>query len=317
MSSENAPDDAQRPADLPGWLPVHAGKVRQLYAPAGGGTPGADRLLVVASDRISAFDHVLSTPVPGKGALLTALSLWWFEQLEGWGLVRHHVIGAGAADGVPEAVAGRAMVVQRLDMLPVECIARGYLTGSGLADYRADGAVSGIELPPGLDDGDRLRAPLFTPTTKAAVGHHDEPVNEAGVAALVGGERGAQLRDVTLALYARAAELAAGRGVLLADTKVELGLDPAADPADPAALVLGDELLTPDSSRFWPADGWAPGGPQPSFDKQFVRDWLTSEASGWHRGSQEPPPPLPDDVVERTRGRYVEAYERLTGRRWA
>jgi len=316
--STGSPED-----ELPGWRLVHAGKVRRLYAPdgaatspSGAGGAGDDRLLVVVSDTISAYDHVLSTPVPDKGALLTALSLWWFEQLEGWGLVRHHVVGADAAAGVPDAAAGRAMVVRRLDMLPVECIARGYLTGSGLEEYRATGSLAGVELPEGLRDGDRLRAPLFTPTTKAAVGLHDEPVNEAGVAALVGAERGAQLRETTLGLYARAAELAEQRGVLLADTKVEFGLDPAADPADPAALVLGDELLTPDSSRFWPADGWAPGRAQPSFDKQYVRDWLTSDASGWSRASTEPPPALPDDVVERTRARYVEAYERITGRRW-
>lgn len=320
-TTTHSPDDR-----LPGWHLVHAGKVRRLYAPeaaapaataAAGTQDEGDRLLVVVSDTISAYDHVLSTPIPDKGALLTALSLWWFEQLEGWGVVRHHVIGADAAAGVPDAVAGRAMVVRRLDMLPVECIARGYLTGSGLAEYRATGALAGVELPEGLRDGDRLRSPLFTPTTKAAVGLHDEPVNEAGVAALVGAERGAQLRETTLALYSRAADLAAERGVLLADTKVELGLDPALDPSDPDALVLGDELLTPDSSRFWPADGWAPGAPQPSFDKQYVRDWLTSDASGWSRTSQEPPPALPDDVVERTRARYVEAYERITGRRWA
>jgi phosphoribosylaminoimidazole-succinocarboxamide synthase len=298
--------------DVPGWRPLHAGKVRQLYT----ALDDPSLLLLVASDRISAFDHVLATPIPDKGALLTALSLWWFEQLDDWGLVRHHVVGTGPEHGVPAQVAGRATVVRRLDMLPVECIARGYLTGSGLAEYRATGSLAGVELPPGLDDGDRLRAPLFTPTTKAAVGLHDEPVNEAGVAALVGAERGAQLRDVTVELYARGAAVAAERGVLLADTKVEFGLDPDGDPADPASLVLGDELLTPDSSRFWPADGWQPGRGQPSFDKQYVRDWLTSPASGWARTSAEPPPALPDEVVERTRARYVEAYERLTGRRW-
>ncbi|PWJ55890.1 phosphoribosylaminoimidazole-succinocarboxamide synthase [Quadrisphaera granulorum] len=300
------------PQELPGWSPLHAGKVRQLYA----AHDDPSRLLLVVSDRISAYDHVLATPIPDKGALLTALSLWWFEQLEDWGLVRHHVVGAGAEHGVPGQVAGRAMVVRRLEMLPVECIARGYLTGSGLAEYRATGSLAGVELPPGLEDGDRLRAPLFTPTTKAAVGLHDEPINEAGVAALVGAERGAQLKQVTVELYSRGAAVAAERGVLLADTKVEFGLDPDGDPADPASLVLGDELLTPDSSRFWPADGWQPGRAQPSFDKQYVRDWLTSPASGWSRISTEPPPPLPDDVVERTRARYVEAYERLTGRRW-
>jgi len=300
---------------LPGWRPLHSGKVRDLYLSEADDT----RVLVVASDRISAYDHVLPTTIPDKGAVLTALSLWWFEQLEGWDLgVDHHVLtteaGSGpGGDGVPAAVAGRAMVCRRLAMLPVECIARGYLTGSGLADYEATGAVGDTELPPGLVDGSRLRAPIFTPTTKAAVGHHDEAVNIAAVAEMVGDDLAHRLRRVTLDLYARAAALAAERGVLLADTKVELGLDHSRD----GALTLGDEVLTPDSSRFWPAETWEPGRSQPSFDKQYVRDWLTSSASGWQRDGAEPPPELPAEVVERTRERYVEAYQRLTGRTWA
>ena len=299
---------------LPGWRPLHSGKVRDLYLSEADDT----RVLVVASDRISAYDHVLPTTIPDKGAVLTALSLWWFEQVEGWDLgVGHHVLttepGSEPGDGVPATVAGRAMVCRRLEMLPVECIARGYLTGSGLEDYRATGAVGDTELPPGLLDGSRLRAPIFTPTTKAAVGHHDEAVNLAAVAEMVGDDLAHRLRRVTLDLYARAAALAAERGVLLADTKLELGLDRARD----GALTLGDEVLTPDSSRFWPAETWEPGRSQPSFDKQYVRDWLTSPASGWQRDGAEPPPPLPAEVVERTRERYVEAYQRLTGRTWA
>src|SRR5680860_81410 len=257
---------------------------------------------------MSAYDHVLPTPIPDKGRVLTALSLWWFERL-GDVLASHGATHHVRSADVPDAVAGRAMVCRRLEMVPVECVARGYLTGSGLADYRATGAVCGVELPEGLDDGDRLQAPIFTPATKAALGEHDENVTFAAVAAEVGPEPAERLRTLTLAVYAFAEGVARDRGVLLADTKLELGTDPSA--ADPDALVLGDEVLTPDSSRFWPADGWRPGRAQPSFDKQYVRDWLTSPASGWDRHGGQPPPPLPDDVVERTRARYVEAYERL------
>jgi phosphoribosylaminoimidazole-succinocarboxamide synthase len=297
--------------DLPGWRPVHAGKVRQLHVDE----DDDQRVLVIASDRISAYDHVLSTPVPDKGALLTALSLWWFEQLEGWDLgLPHHVLDATAVSAggtVPDAVAGRAMVCRRLTMVPVECVARGYLTGSGLADYRSTGEVGGHRLPAGLRDGDRLDPPIFTPATKAELGEHDENTTAAAVAALHGQELTDELERLTLAVYGRAAALAAERGVVLADTKFELGHDAA------GVLTLGDEVLTPDSSRFWPADQWQPGRAQPSFDKQYVRDWLTSPASGWDRAGDAPPPPLPDEVVERTRDRYVEAYERLTGRRWS
>ncbi len=298
--------------EIPGWTHTYSGKVRDLYVPAAP-HPEGDVVLVVASDRISAYDHVLATPVPGKGVVLTQLSLWWFEQLAD--LVPTHVVGAAAerdGGGVPDAVAGRAMVCRRLDMFPVECVARGYLTGSGLAEYEAAGAVCGVPLPPGLVDGSRLPRPIFTPATKAAVGDHDENVSLEEVAAQIGTDDAHLLRDLTLAVYARAEAVARERGVLLADTKLEFGR--ALEGPHAGAVVLGDEVLTPDSSRFWPLDAWEPGRPQPSFDKQFVRDWLTSAASGWDRRSDAPPPPLPDDVVARTQERYLEAYERLTGR---
>jgi phosphoribosylaminoimidazole-succinocarboxamide synthase len=270
-----------------------AGKVRDLY----GGPQGL--LLVVASDRVSAYDHVLPTPIPDKGRVLTALSVWWFDRLAD--LVPHHLVSADDP-AIPERWRGRAMLVRRLEMLPVECVARGYLAGSGVAAYRETGAVSGVDLPPGLQDGSRLPEPIFTPTTKAPIGRHDEAMTLADVEGTVGPARAAELRDRTLAVYARAAGIAAGRGILLADTKLEFGLDPA------GVLTLGDEVLTPDSSRWWPADRWQPGRSQPSFDKQFVRDWLSAH---WDR--QGEPPPLPDGIVEQTRARYVEAYERITG----
>jgi len=276
---------------------VYSGKVRDLYELPDG------RLLFVASDRISAYDHVLPTLIPDKGRVLTALSLWWFEQLAD--LVPNHVVDTD----VPAEVAGRAIVCERLGMLPVECVARGYLAGSGLADYRATGSVCGVALPPGLLDGSRLPEPVFTPATKAPQGEHDENVDLARVAAVVGADVATELARLTLAVYRRGEELARGRGILLADTKLEFGRRP------DGTLVLADEVLTPDSSRFWPADGWEPGHAQPSYDKQYVRDWLTSPQSGWDRASDQPPPPLPDDVVERTRERYVTAYERLTGNR--
>ena len=269
-----------------------AGKVRDLYAGPDG------QLIVVASDRVSAYDVVLPTPIPDKGRVLTALSVWWFDRLAD--LVPHHLVSADDP-AIPAGWRGRAMLVRRLEMLPVECVARGYLAGSGVAAYRATGAVSGVPLPAGLTDGSRLPAPIFTPTTKAPVGAHDEAMTFDAVRAAVG-DRAGQLRDTTLAVYARAAGIAAERGILLADTKLEFGLDPA------GTLTLGDEVLTPDSSRWWPADAWQPGRPQPSYDKQFVRDWLSAH---WDRSGS--PPPLPDDIVEQTRSRYVEAYERITG----
>ena len=291
------------PPALPGYAHVYSGKVRDLYAPLDPTTGQArdDQLLLVASDRLSAFDFILETPVPDKGAVLTQLSLWWFEQLED--LVPNHVVSTD----VPDEVAGRAVLVRRLEMLPVECVARAYLTGGGLREYQADGHVSGIRLPEGLVDGSRLPQPVFTPSTKAPEGQHDEPMSYAAVEAAVGPDVAARARDLTTRILARGNEIAAERGILIADTKVEFGLD-----GD--QLVLADEVLTPDSSRFWPADQWEPGHPQPSFDKEFVREWLMSPASGWDKASGEAPPPLPEDVLERTRAKYVEAYERLTGR---
>ena len=278
-----------------GFVHVYSGKVRDLWR-----TPD-DLLLFVASDRISAYDWILPTPIPDKGRILTAASVWWFEQLAD--MCGHHLVSTD----VPEVVAGRAMITTPLDMVPVECVARGYLTGSGLSDYQATGSVCGVALPTGLVDGSRLPNPIFTPATKAVLGDHDENVDFATVANSVGTDLATTLRDTTLALYARAEEIAAERGIVLADTKFEFGFDAE------GTLRLADEVLTPDSSRYWDARTWAPGGPQPSFDKQIVRDWLTSPASGWDRSSDTPPPALPEEVVARTRARYIEVYERLTG----
>lgn len=272
---------------------IHAGKVREMYA-----LPDGD-VLMVATDNISAFDHVLPTPIPGKGAVLTQLSLWWFERLRD--LVPDHVVSVD----VPDAVRGRAVVVEKLDMVPVECVARGYLTGSGWAEYQRSRTVCGVPLPDGLRDGDKLPAPIFTPAIKAELGEHDENVDFATIARLHGDELAVRLRDLTLEVYARAERIAAGRGIILADTKFEFGR------RDDGTLVLADEVLTPDSSRFWDAELWRPGESLPSFDKQYVRDWLP-EQSGWDR--ETTPPELPAEVVEATRARYVEAYERLTGR---
>ncbi|MBW9210331.1 phosphoribosylaminoimidazolesuccinocarboxamide synthase [Mumia sp. zg.B21] len=283
------------PYAVPGATHVYSGKVRDLYELDNGS------LLMVASDRISAYDHALDPPIPDKGEILTRMSLWWFDQLRD--VAPNHVISTD----VPDVVAGRAIEVERLDMVQVECIARGYLTGSGLSDYRATGVVSGIVLPDGLTDGSPLPEPIFTPSTKAAYGGHDEPISYEQVAGLVGEDLAAQLRDLTLEVYRRGEAIARERGIIVADTKIEIGL------RSDGTLVLADELLTPDSSRFWPADRWEPGHVQPSYDKQFVRDWLTSSESGWDRAGDSAPPRLPDDVVEKTRARYVEAYETLTG----
>jgi phosphoribosylaminoimidazole-succinocarboxamide synthase len=277
---------------------LHSGKVRDLYALPDG------HLLMVASDRISAFDFILDTPIPDKGRILTRMSLWWFERLAG--LVPHHVVSTD----VPASVAGRAVVCERLEMFPVECVARGYLTGSGLLDYRATGEVCGIPLPAGLEDGSRLPEPLFTPATKADLGDHDENVSFDAVVRTIGDDAAADLRTLTLAVYAAAEEVARGRGIILADTKLEFGR------RGDGTVVLADEVLTPDSSRFWPAAEWQPGRAQRSFDKQIVRDWLLSPESGWDRASGEAPPPLPASVVELTRERYIEAFETLTGERW-
>jgi phosphoribosylaminoimidazole-succinocarboxamide synthase len=278
---------------------LYSGKVRELYE------TGDGVLLIVATDRISAFDYVLETPIPDKGKILTQLSLWWFEQLAD--VVPNHLVQAP----IPAEFAGRAMACQRLSMVPVECVARGYLTGSALADYQRSGEVCGISLPAGLSDGSRLPEPIFTPATKAPLGQHDMNIPAAAVAQQAGHGVAAELARITLDVYRRGAELAASRGIIVADTKLELGFDSGGD------LRLADEVLTPDSSRFWPADGWAPGRSQPSFDKQYVRDWLTSPASGWDRRGPEPPPPLPGEIIERTRRTYIEAYQRLTGRPWA
>ena len=272
---------------------LHRGKVRDVYL-------DGDDLVLVASDRLSIYDVVLPTAVPDKGAVLTRLSLWWFDRLAD--LVPHHVL----SQDVPAEFAGRAVRCRRLEMLPVECIARGYLAGLGLREYERDGTVSGVALPPGLVEGSRLPEPIFTPSTKAEVGEHDEFLTLAEVESLVGASRAARLRELALAVYARGAETAAAAGILVADTKLEFGLDARGE------IVLADEVLTPDSSRFWPADRWAPGGPQYSYDKQFVRDW--SAGLDWDR--TPPGPEVPADVVAATRARYVEVYERLTGREW-
>ena len=287
----------------PGLTHVHSGKVRDLFRTEDG------RLVMVASDRISAFDYVLASTIPDKGRILTAMTVWWFGQLDE--VVANHLL---ALDDpmLPGEWRGRAMICTPLEMIPVEAVARGYLTGSGLLDYRASGEVCGVPLPPGLVDGDRLPEPIFTPATKAALGEHDENVSYEAVVRAVGPQTAAELRDLTLRIYGRAAELARGRGIILADTKFEFGRDPGT-----GRLVLGDEVLTPDSSRFWPADDWRPGRAQPSFDKQYVRNWLLSAEAGWDRASGAAPPPLPDEVVAATRDRYVEAYERLTGLRFA
>jgi phosphoribosylaminoimidazole-succinocarboxamide synthase len=279
------------------WFPVellHSGKVRDVYA-------DGDELILVASDRVSVYDVVLPTPIPDKGEILTRLSLWWFEQLAD--VVPNHVV---SATDVPGEFAGRAIRCRRLAMVPVECVARGYLAGSGLAAYRESGAICGVPLPGGLLDGSPLPEPVFTPTTKAPVGAHDEPLMYAEVEARVGAETAAELRRITLAVYRRGAALAAERGIIVADTKIELGR------ARDGSLILADELLTPDSSRFWPADLWQPGKPQFSFDKQYLRDWAAG--TGWDRRSA--PPDIPAEVVEATRARYFEAWERLTGRPW-
>ncbi len=282
--------------ELADYAHVAAGKVRDLYA------IDAQHLLLVASDRISAYDHVLDTPLPDKGRVLTAMSVFFFDLLGG----RNHLAGPPDDARIPAALRGRALVVQRLEMVPVECVARGYLTGSGLSDYRSSGAVCGVNLPAGLTEASRLPEPIFTPATKAALGDHDENVDFATVAAQVGTEMAEQLRAATLDVYLRAAAHVAGRGLILADTKLEFGRDAAGE------LVLADEVLTPDSSRFWPQQGYEAGHVQPSFDKQYVRDWLTGP-SGWDRHGDTPPPPLPQDVVQATRERYVEAYERISG----
>ncbi|MER5947611.1 phosphoribosylaminoimidazolesuccinocarboxamide synthase [Streptomyces sp. NPDC001904] len=291
------------PLQVPGLVHLHTGKVRDLYRNEAGD------LVMVATDRMSAYDWVLPSPIPDKGKVLTQLSLWWFDQLKD--LIPNHVLSTELPAGAPADWAGRTLVCKSLDMVPVEAVARGYLTGSGLVEYNASRTVCGLALPDGLEDGSELPAPIFTPATKAEVGEHDENVSYEEVARQVGAETAAQLRQATLAVYSRARDIARERGIILADTKFEFGFD------KDGTLILADEVLTPDSSRFWPADQWQPGRAQPSYDKQFVRDWLTSDASGWDRKSETPPPALPEEVVTATRAKYIEAFELLTGTPWS
>ncbi|MGO3894817.1 phosphoribosylamine--glycine ligase [Brevibacterium aurantiacum] len=295
--------DSQAP-ELPGWTHVYSGKVRDLYIPdTAADAASAEQLLMVASDRISAYDWVLDSEIPDKGRVLTGLSLWWFDQLSD--VIGNHVISSD----VPQAVAGRGLIVKNLSMLPIECVARGYLTGSGMADYKATGSVCGIQLPAGLIEADRLEPAIFTPATKAELGDHDENVSFAQITETIGAEAAEQARDLTIEIYQRAEAIARERGIILADTKFEFGTLP------DGTMVLGDEVLTPDSSRFWDAESYEAGQAQASFDKQFVRDWLTKE-SGWDKSSDTPPPALPAEVVEKTRARYIEAFEKLTGQKF-
>ena len=327
------------PASLHGWTPLNSGKVRDIYAPdeavvgpAQEATPaegrprhakaGPEALLMVTSDRISAYDYVLPTQITGKGAVLNQLAIWWMGKLRP--LVENHLLAVGtkapaeassALEGaqltrfeVPAEVDGCAVVCRSLLMIPIECVVRGYLTGSGLAEYRESGTVCGIKLPEGLTEASRLEEPIFTPAAKAELGEHDENITFEQTVERIGEELATAIRDLSIALYRQARDIAAERGIIIADTKFEFGIDVAT-----GAIVLADEILTPDSSRFWPADQWVEGQVTPSFDKQYVRDWLTSEESGWDRASGENPPALPDDVAAATAARYVEAYRRLTG----
>ncbi|KAA0880241.1 MULTISPECIES: phosphoribosylaminoimidazolesuccinocarboxamide synthase [Corynebacterium] len=287
--------------ELSSYNHLSAGKVREIYE------IDPETLLLVVSDRISAFDHILETPIPDKGRVLTAMSVFFFDEID----FPNHMAGPADDERIPEECLGRALVCKKLDMLPFECVARGYLTGSGLVEYKENGTVCGIELPEGLVEGSKLPEPIFTPATKAELGEHDENVSFDAVVESLGQKRAEELRDATLRIYSQAAELAAKRGIILADTKFEFGLD------SDGNLVLADEVLTPDSSRYWPADSYQEGSVNPSFDKQYVRNWLTCSKSGWKKDEGTPPPALPGSVVEATRERYVEAYERLSGRRFS
>lgn len=283
--------------ELSQYTHLSAGKVREIYE------IDDETLLMVVSDRISAYDHILDTEIPDKGRVLTAMSVWFFNALG----MPNHLAGPVDDPRIPEEVLGRALVCKKLKMLPFECVARGYLTGSGLVEYKANGTVCGIKLPAGLTEASKLAEPIFTPATKAEQGDHDENVSFEVVVEKLGQARAEQLRDTTLKVYSEAAAIAEKQGVILADTKFEFGLDEA------GTLILADEVLTPDSSRYWPADSYAEGKVQPSYDKQFVRNWLTSQKSGWDKNSDTPPPALPGSVVEATRERYIEAYERISG----
>jgi phosphoribosylaminoimidazole-succinocarboxamide synthase len=285
-----------RPA-LTDYQHLASGKVRELYA------IDDHHLLFVATDRISAFDYILDSQIPDKGRILTAMSVFFFDFID----APNHLAGPPDDARIPEEVLGRALVVKRLDMAPVECVARGYLTGSGLLDYQRTGAVCGIELPPGLAEASKFDAPIFTPATKAEFGEHDENISFEYVVNLVGGERATELRDRTLQIYRQAADHALTKGIIIADTKFEFGFD------GTGQAVLADEVFTPDSSRYWPADSYQEGVVQPSFDKQFVRNWLTGPDSGWDRHGKAAPPPLPQGIIDATRARYIEAYERISG----
>jgi phosphoribosylaminoimidazole-succinocarboxamide synthase len=285
-----------RPA-LSDYDHLASGKVRELYR------IDDAHLLFVATDRISAFDYILDTVIPDKGRILTAMSVFFFGLVD----APNHLAGPPDDPRIPAEVLGRALVVRRLDMMPVECVARGYLTGSGLLDYQRTGAVCGVELPAGLVEASKFAEPLFTPATKAEFGAHDENISFARTAELVGQTRAEELRDLTLQTYRQAADYTLSKGIIIADTKFEFGSD-----AD-GRLVLADEVFTPDSSRYWPADTYAEGSVQPSFDKQFVRNWLTGPESGWDRNGSQPPPALPAEIVDATRSRYIEAYERISG----
>lgn len=278
-----------------------SGKVRELYR------VDDEHLLLVATDRISAYDFVLDSTIPDKGRILTAMSVFFFGLVSELAQAPNHLAGPPDDPRIPDEVLGRALVVRQLEMLPVECVARGYLTGSGLLDYQATGKVCGITLPPGLVEASRFAEPLFTPATKAALGDHDENVSFARVIEMVGGVRANQLRDRTLQIYVQAADHALRKGIIIADTKFEFGTDREGN------LLLADEVFTPDSSRYWPAAEYQAGVVQNSFDKQFVRNWLTSPESGWDRHGTQPPPPLPPDIIEATRDRYIDAYERISG----
>lgn len=292
-----------RPA-LSGYEHLASGKVREIYR------VDDDHLLLVATDRISAYDYVLDSMIGDKGRILTAMSVFFFGLVSELVQTPNHLAGPPDDPRIPDEVLGRALVVRRLEMLPVECVARGYLTGSGLLDYEASGKVCGIALPPGLVEASKFATPLFTPATKAALGDHDENISFARVIEMVGGVRANQLRDRTLQIYVQAADHALTRGIIIADTKFEFGTDRDDN------LLLADEIFTPDSSRYWPAADYRAGVVQTSFDKQFVRNWLTGPESGWDRHGSQPPPPLPDDIIDATRSRYIEAYERISGLRF-
>lgn len=292
---------------IPGWVHLNSGKVRDIYAPDNPALSG--ELLMVTSDRISAYDFVMPTPIPDKGKILNQLAVWWMRQMED--IVPNHLARGpqGEADyatDVPAEVAGRAVKCRRLDMVPIECVVRGYLTGSGLVEYRENGTVTGIELPEGLTEASRLEEPIFTPAAKAELGEHDENIPFSRAVEMLGEELATTLRDLSIAVYSRARDIAAERGLILADTKFEFGID-----TETGEVVLADEILTPDSSRYWPADQWVEGQVTPSFDKQYLRDWLVSDESGWDKASE--PPALPEHVVANTRERYLTAFRTITG----